>query len=224
MGLFSKKELCPICGSEVKGLFLVKIANKQSLCKDCSKRISMCKAQLKDASPEYIREHLSYRQKNAEKYASLHWDVEYTDIPETKVGVDFEKKQLYLVHEKMHDEDNPVVFSFDQITGYELYRLTKKVDSADEPGSTPLESGLTVLAGIGRALNGKNDTATDYFKLKIKTTEPYWPELDLKITFTPSRLHGFGGFGGEMTAVCQILKKLVRKEPLTVEDYEIFPE
>ena len=43
---------------------------------------------------------------------------------------------LYLKNDDMHDEDNPVIFSFDQITGYELYRMMKKVDSADDPGET----------------------------------------------------------------------------------------
>lgn len=40
MGLFGKKDPCPICGEEVKGLFLVKIDGKQTLCKDCSQQVS----------------------------------------------------------------------------------------------------------------------------------------------------------------------------------------
>ena len=46
MGLFSKKEACPVCDSEVKGLFNKKIGGKKVLCKDCSAQISMTKEQV----------------------------------------------------------------------------------------------------------------------------------------------------------------------------------
>lgn len=88
MGLFSKKGLCPVCGGEVKGLFLTKIGDKKTLCKGCSKQISMNKGLLKTATPAFIQEHLAYRKKNAEKYAALRWDVEYTDVPGLRFGVD----------------------------------------------------------------------------------------------------------------------------------------
>lgn len=74
MGLFTKKEACPVCGGEVKGLFLTKIGDKKILCKKCSEPISMQEDLLKNATPEFIREHLEYRRKNAEKYALwLRW-------------------------------------------------------------------------------------------------------------------------------------------------------
>ena len=49
MGLFHKKEACPVCGGEVKGLFHKKIGGKKALCKDCSAQVSMAKELLKDA-------------------------------------------------------------------------------------------------------------------------------------------------------------------------------
>ena len=57
MGLFGKKEACPVCGGEVKGLFHKKIGGKQALCKDCSAQISMAKELLKNATAEYVKEH-----------------------------------------------------------------------------------------------------------------------------------------------------------------------
>ncbi len=216
MGLFSKKDPCPVCGGDVKGLFLTKIANKQILCKKCSSRISMKEEFLKNATPELIREHLEYRQKNAERYTTLDWDMEYNAIPDMRVGVDLTARAIYLVHSSMNDEDNPVIFSFDQITGYELYRLKKEVDSADIPGDTSLDSGLTALASVARLVNNDNSTGTDYFILKLTTTEPYWPELELEISFSPGSLHEFGGFDDEMEAVCQMLKHIVRGEPVSI--------
>lgn len=215
MGFFGKKEPCPVCGGDVKGLFLIKIGGKQTLCKDCSKQVSMHKELLQNATPEFIQEHLAYRQKNAEKYNALRWDVQYTDVPGLKVGVDPGAGFLYLVHDELHDEKNPVVFSFGQITGYELYRLNKKVDDADTPGKTYLESTLSALAGIAQIIN-KDSNATDYFKLKLTTSDPYWPGMELKISFVDSQLYGRGGFGEQMEMICQMLKRIVRKEPVSI--------
>lgn len=215
MGLFGKKEPCPVCGEEVKGLFLIKIADKQTLCKDCSSQVSMSEELLKNATPDFIREHLEYRRKNAEKYNALHWDVEYKAVTGLKVGVALEKRCFYIVHEKLHDEDNPLVFSFDQLTGYELYRLNKKVDDADTPGETALDTGMTVLADISRLVK-KDSANTDYFKLRLTTTDSYWPEIFVKISFTTTQMKGLFGFAPQMEAIGQLFKHIVRKEPITI--------
>ena len=215
MGLFSKKEACPICGREVKGLFLVKISEKQTLCKDCSKQVSMQEDLLKTATPDFIREHLDYRRKNAELYTSAHWDAEFSFFG-LHIGADAEKKLVYLSHDQMHNEDNPTVFSFDQITGYELFRLKKKVDDASEAGETAIESGLTALGGIARLVSSKSSNTTDYFRLCLTTTDPYWPAVDLKITFTPSQLYGIGGYHKDVEDGCQMIKRIVRKEPIRI--------
>ena len=61
MGLFGKKDTCPVCGGEVKGLFNKKIGGKQTLCKECSDQVSMAKELLKNATPEFMKGHLEYR-------------------------------------------------------------------------------------------------------------------------------------------------------------------
>ncbi len=219
MGLFSKKELCPVCGGEVKGLFLAKIADKKTLCKDCSKKISMSKELLKTATPGFIREHLDYRKKNAEKYAALRWDVQYTEVPGLKFGVDPGAGFFYLEHDDLHDEENPVVFSFDQLTGYELYRAAKKLDDADTPGDTPLESTLSVLSGVANLVNKDSSHDYDTFKLKLTTSDPYWPEMEIKITFSTDRLYGLlgmTGFDKQLTSICQFFKHVIRKEPVGI--------
>lgn len=219
MGLFSKKELCPVCGGEVKGLFLTKIGDKKTLCKNCSKQISMNKRLLKTAEPELIREHLEYRKKNAEKYAALRWDVEYTDIPGLKFGVDAGAGFFYLSHDDLHDEENPVVFSFDQLTGYELYRSSKKVDDADTPGDTAIESTLSAISGIADMLKDDDEVKTDFFKLKLTFSDAYWPDMEIKITFFIDSLYGRNGYYGfdrQLTALCQFLKHVVRKEPVNI--------
>lgn len=216
MGLFSKKEACPVCGGEVKGLFLVKIGDKKTLCKSCSKQVSMQKEQLEKATPEFIREHLAYRQKNAETFATHTWTEKYTAIPGFTMGLDEAGQAVYFIHDALGDvEENPVVFSFGQLTGYELYRRKTKLDGMEDTGAIPLETGLSALGAIARLANSDASKNYDTFHLKLTTTDPYWPAIDFKIDFADTQLHGFGGFGGEMQKVCQILKTIARGESLT---------
>lgn len=216
MGLFGrKKDGCPVCGGEVKGLFNKKIADKQVLCKDCSAQVSMQKELLKKATPEFIQEHLEYRRKNALKYNALRWDMEF-EARGTKMGVDPGAGFLYIRDSDMDDEDNPVVFSFDQITRYELYRLNKCVDSSDTPGDVVLESTLSFLSGVAKILD-QEKRSQDYFRLVVTTTEPYWPEIELKIHFdSPDDIYGFAGFGEDLKKMCKVMKSAVRKEPVVL--------
>lgn len=217
MGLFSKKDACPVCGGEVKGLFLVKIGDKRTLCKNCSGQVSMSKELLKNATPEFIEEHLAYRRKNAEKYAAHNWAVKVTSIVGLQFGLDEAGKAIYLIHDDLNDEDNPVVLDFDQITGYELLRGKKKLDGMEDTGQIVLETGLSALGGVARALNNDRNSNYDTFHVKLTTTDPYWKEIDLKITFTDSQLYGtlgIGGFAGDFKQVCQIIKNIIRKEPV----------
>lgn len=214
MGLFGKNIPCPVCGEDINGFFLVKIAGKQTLCKECSKQVSMKEELLKNATPDFIREHLAYRRKNAEKYNAIHWDVEYKEVTGLEVGVSVKERCFYIVHDKLHDEKNPLVFSFDQVTGYELYRLNKKVDDADTPGGTALDTGLTLFADFTHLVKKESDTS--YFQLKLITTDPYWPEIFIKIYFTTEQMKGLFGFAPQMEAIGQLFKHIVRKEPVNI--------
>ena len=216
MGLFGKrKDGCPVCGGEVKGLFNKKIADKQVLCKECSAQVSMQKELLKKATPEFMQEHLEYRQKNAMKYNALRWDMKL-EARSLKMGVDTGAGFLYIIHPDMDDADNPAVFSFDQITRYELYRLNKCVDSSDTPGEVALESTLSFLSGVAKILD-KDKNSQDFFRVVITTTEPYWPEIEVKIHFdSPDDVHGAFGFGKDLQKMCKVMKSAVRKEPVTL--------
>ena len=216
MGLFGKrKDGCPVCGGEVKGLFNKKIADKQVLCKDCSAQVSMQKELLKQATPEFMQEHLEYRKKNATKYNALRWDMKF-EARSLKMGVDSGAGFLYIIHPDMDDQENPVVFSFDQITRYELYRLNKCVDSSDTPGEVVLESALSFLSGVAKILD-KDKNSQDFFRVVITTTEPYWPEIEVKIHFdSPDDVHGTFGFGKDLQKMCKVMKSAVRKEPVAL--------
>lgn len=217
MGLFSKKEACPVCGGEVKGLFLTKIADKKKLCKDCAEKISMHKELLKSATPEFIREHLEVRRQNAERFNSIQWEREYTDIPNTNAGVDRMTQSFYLLHEALHDEKNPVVFSFSQLTGYELHRLGKKIDDASMTGEIEMETFRSKMRAIARAF-GKRHGDVEYFDLRLTTTDPYWPNIRLKIYFYIGRRasSGYGDFEQELRELLRVFKSIIRMEPVNI--------
>ena len=175
----------------------------------------MQKSLLETATPEFIQEHLAYRRANAEKYATHRWTVKITAIPGLQFGLDEAGRAIYLIHDDLHvDEENPVVLSFDQLTGYELLRGKKKLDGMEDTGAIALETTLSALGGIARLVNSDSSSHYDTFHLKLTTTDPYWESIDLKIDFTDSQLHGLGGFAGDMQRVCQIIKSIIRKEPV----------
>lgn len=219
MGLFSKKEACPVCGGEVKGMLLTKIGGKQAICKDCSKNISMDKGLLENATPEFIKEHLAYRKKNAEKFASLNWKIKFNSIVHLQAGVDEAGRAIYFASKSLSaTEENPVILSFDQIKDYALYRGKKKLDGMDDTGDIPLETGLSALGGIARVLNSSRNDTVDSFHIKLTTTEPYWKNIDIKIEFASGQIYGFTGlsaFGQEMKQLCGIIKCIIRKEHIS---------
>ncbi len=215
MGLFSKKEACPVCGGEVKGLFLKKIGGKQTLCKDCSKAISMDDDLLKNATPEFTKQHLEKRHANAVAFASTPWEAKY-GVMGLKVGVNREQGLVYISHDKMDNEDNPTIFSFDSITGYEFYKFKKKLDDADDPGETAMETTMGVVGAVANLLAKKDtDNVLEYY-LKLTTTNEYWPAINLKLTCTEDQMFGFAGYNKEMGVICQIFKRIVRKEAVNL--------
>ena len=216
MGLFGKKEPCPICGGEVKGLFNNKVEGKK-MCKACSGLVSMHPDILRATTVDSLRTHLEYRRQNLEKFNSLQWDTKISVWGDLKVGVDLNARCLYLIHVDMDDFENPVVLSFDQLTYYELYRMTSRVDDSDTPGATALESTLSVMSGIAKMIDSEKNNSDDYIRLVLHTSEPYWPRIEVRFSFTnPDHLYGMGGFAPDLTRVCQLFKRAIRKETITV--------
>ncbi len=213
MGLFGKKEDCPVCGSEVKGLFLSNIANKKTLCKDCSKAWSMPKDMVKTATPEFMKEHIAYRAANAEKFVATAWDAKYSAIG-VAIGVNLAEKLVYIKCDNMHNEDNPSIFSFDEITAYSFYKFKKMLDDHNDPGETALETTMGVVGAVAGLLSGKDSNDVINYWLKLETTNKYWPSIELKLSATDNQMFGFGGASKEMSVICQVFKRIVRKETI----------
>ena len=63
MGLFGKKDPCPICGGSVKGLLPTKVEG-QALCKECSAGIDLPDGALNYMSIMDFRNYMAFRQEN----------------------------------------------------------------------------------------------------------------------------------------------------------------
>lgn len=116
MGLFGKKELCPVCGKKIKGDVLIKIKDNVPLCRECSAAINMETMMIPYQTPESIRAHLDYRDRNQDKFDSFDSDLDL------KAGsavfcVDNTQKIWYCTTNKR--DKNPPVFTYDEIADYQ---------------------------------------------------------------------------------------------------------
>ena len=116
MGLFGKKESCPVCGNQVKGLLNVKIKDRVTLCQECSAKVKMETSMLPFQSVEDIKEHLNYRERNQQTFNNF---VVSREIKANTlyIRVDDSKKLWYCDVKKA---TNPALFSFNEIVDYEL--------------------------------------------------------------------------------------------------------
>ncbi|MDN0031499.1 hypothetical protein [Oscillibacter ruminantium] len=213
MGLFGKKDKtpCPLCGGEVTGLFKTKIGGKQEICRECADKISMQKELLKNAGVEFVREHLAFREEQAKVYATLHFTHSFNFDNSLTVEADEQNRLVAIGVRDFNSWTHPLVFSYDDLTGYELWLQKKKLDDDKTSGETfamSVSSALTKLVSTGSG----NDT--QFYTLKLKTANQYWPEMEILIS-VPKDLK-YEGYQNNMAGIGQMLKCIVRKEPFSM--------
>jgi hypothetical protein len=128
------------------------------------------------------------------------------------VAADEEKKLLAIGNSEMNSwNDDPIVLRYDQLTGYELWLENTKTDDDTTPSET---FSMTMTAALGRFVGngGKNQ----YFNLKLKTTDPYWPEMNI-LAAAPDNAE-FKGYTNNVRGIGRLLKCIVRKEAFVMED------
>ena len=212
MKLFGKKEKtpCPVCGGEVTGLFKTKIDGGQELCQTCAHKISMPKEMVKKASADFIKEHFACREEQAVLFSSMNITHKFTFNGFLNVYADDGKQLLAIGYSDMNCQQNPIVLRYDQLTGYELYLEKKRLDDDKTPGPTNTKTFLSVA---GNLLVSSGSDAS--FTLKLKTGDPYWPEMEIGCT-VPYQLK-FNGYQDNMNGIGQLMKCIVRKEPFVME-------
>ncbi|MDD3920858.1 MAG: DUF4428 domain-containing protein, partial [Eubacteriales bacterium] len=140
MGLFSKKDVaCPVCGGEVTGLFKTKIADGQALCRSCAERISMPKEMLKKADVALINQNLAYRDRQAAMLAEMNFNYDF-NYGGTHIKADDRLGYVAIFSSDLNCYHAPLVFKYDDIKGYQFYRIKKLLDDDTTSGKGASET------------------------------------------------------------------------------------
>lgn len=167
MGLFSKKEVCPVCGKKIKGDVLIKIKDNVPLCRECSAAINMDTMMIPYQTPDSIRVHLDYREENQDKFDSFESNLDL------KAGtaifrVDESQKLWYCTTNKR--DKNPPVFTYDEIEDYQY------TENGEPFVPEEKKSGLAALFG------GKKEPIMIHsMKLHIDLSNPYTHNIDIEM-------------------------------------------
>ena len=115
--LFERKE-CDICGGKVGLLGGTKVKDGR-LCKECAGKLSPHLTGLKNLTLDDIKEHLAYREENAEKVKAFNV-THVIGGKGAKLYLDMEKKQIIVSSSTNWRNSNPDILNFDQIVGNDL--------------------------------------------------------------------------------------------------------
>lgn len=198
MGLFGKKQECPICGEPTPRLLPTEIEG-QAICKECDKKASMQRQLLETITLEEYKEHLKYREENARLHETFN-ETRVEDMIFEKLHIDDDQQLLYVGKAK----NTPPIFKFSEIRevrfveklngrkflieGKDKYR--KEVIKLTRDGVETQNSYTTVMAdkligmprweNIGNFLLGVDDKMDDsnkpikYFRIEFLIENPYW--------------------------------------------------
>ncbi len=167
MGLFSKKELCPVCGKKIKGDLLVRIKDNLPLCAACSAMVNMDAVLIPLQTEESIRNHIDYRKANQIKVES------FTPNLELKAGsslfkVDESAKLWYCTRNKK--DKNPPVFSYEELVSAQYLEDGEPLVEEEAKG------GLSALFG------GKKEARmVRSMKVRLELSNPYTQFIDVEV-------------------------------------------
>ena len=177
MALF-KKEICPVCGNLVKGMFNAKIKDKQTLCTDCSSKIKMDFSMLPFQTAEDIKEHLIYRERNLELFNK------FSVSKEIQCGTSYFREddklgKWYLAYDKK--PINPALFDYNEIIDYEL---TEDGEQVVKGGMGSAVAGGLLFGGVGAVVGsnvGKKTSRTviKSMNLRISLNNKYKQQIDV---------------------------------------------
>jgi hypothetical protein len=202
MGLFGKKQECPICGGATPRLLPTEIEGKP-ICKECDKKASMQRQVLEKITLEEYKAHLTYREENAKLHESFQ-ESRVEDLIYEKLHIDDENQMMYVGKAK----NNPPIIKFSEIRevrfveklsgrkilieGKDKYR--KEVIKLTRDGIETQESFTGILAdklvgmpkwdNIGSFIMGIDDKMEDsnkpikYFRIEFIMDNPYWKQAN----------------------------------------------
>ncbi|MCC8140924.1 MAG: hypothetical protein LIO56_00035 [Lachnospiraceae bacterium] len=112
MGIFSKKEICPICGRPIKGDVRIKIKDNVELCQVCSSEIEMDAAMIPNMTVEDIKEHLAYRKENQQAMEQFK-ATRSADAGSYKLRADDCMRLWYCTNDR--SDRNPPLFKYSEL-------------------------------------------------------------------------------------------------------------
>ncbi len=170
MGVFSRKQICPICGRPIRGDVRIKIKDNIELCKACSSEIEMDSSLLATQTVEDIKQHLAYRKANKEKMEKFHVTTS-AEAGSFVLRGDINQGVWYCTNDKT--DRNPPLFGFEE--------LKSAVYLEDGEPAQELKTGLKSLFGEKSA-----PTLVQSMKIVIEVDNPYFHEIVVE-TIQPGR-------------------------------------
>ena len=110
-GMFDKK-ICAICGNEIKFLGNRKLEDG-SMCKDCASRLSPFLADRRGSTVAEIREHLAWRDRNAQELRSISPTRVFGTSP--RLYLDENAGKFFVSGSERWRETNPDLIGLDQV-------------------------------------------------------------------------------------------------------------
>jgi len=179
MGLFSNdKKPCPVCGRGTPKLLATKIADETPICSNCSKLISIEDNLVVELSVERLMEHLVLREENAKYLENTFRPTKEIEVGMTSLNIDEINKVFTIPLIICGDTDNPPVFKFEELIGYELHAETQVVERFNKGDISPLYIPI-IFRTVTRMLdpNAINLEAPCSFSLVLYLSNPYWSKV-----------------------------------------------
>lgn len=207
MSLFKNdKKPCPICGSPTPKIFPTKIEDLP-ICKECDNKISMENKQKDDLTLDKLREHLAYRQKNAELHSAFCESRKVsTGMFGSTICIDDEQKLWYIA-----EGENSPIFRFDELTSYLLREDNSPIERGAAGGRQTYPGILQNRAlyditdsmqrlgdSLGRINGSRNNTASASHPAEQQMQAPIRNvvlEIEVSNTYWKERMLTFGAPG-----------------------------
>lgn len=170
MGLFSNKDKpCPICGGATPRLLAKKFGG-EAICGKCADNIMADDELVKGWTIDDLKEHLHYRDGNRKLVEDF---VATRKVDYDREMVIDDSRGLFYVNSL--GDDNPPVFRFDEIVGYQMNLGYHTVESWSRgtprtpyrPPALGLVSGLSMLAEAFGAKGSDKDKDTEFESIKV---------------------------------------------------------
>ncbi len=180
MGLFSNnKKPCPICGKATPKLLATKIAGETPICSDCSKKISMESQRVEALSVEELKEHLAMRLENAEYIENIFRPNKEIEIGYTSLNIDEENQAFTIPLYLCGDTDNPPVFRFEELLGYEISAGTQVVECFRKGDIAPQYTPIVFMTLTHMLdMNAQPLDTNCSFSLVLYLSNPCWDKVE----------------------------------------------